>query len=94
MMIKQIFKMIWNQRRLNGWIWMELYLLPILKSSIGNERCLYKHTLYAVNKSLKEVAKMVKTPSPTTNIIHITHNKKIDLPLTISDILKSKKDFC
>ena len=27
MMIKQIFKMIWNQRRLNGWIWMEL-LVP------------------------------------------------------------------
>lgn len=45
---------------------MELYLLPILKSSIGNERCLYKHTLYAVNKSLKEVAKMVKVTVPLT----------------------------
>ena len=45
---------------------MELYLLPILKSSIGNERCLYKHTLYAVNKSLKEVAKMVKVTIPLT----------------------------
>ncbi|WP_288670295.1 FtsX-like permease family protein [uncultured Bacteroides sp.] len=27
MMIKQIFKMIWNQRRLNGWIWMELLVV-------------------------------------------------------------------
>lgn len=45
---------------------MELYLLPILKSSIGNERCLYKHTLYAVNKNLKEVAKMVKVTIPLT----------------------------
>ena len=45
---------------------MELYLLPILKSSIGNERYLYKHTLYAVNKSLKEVAKMVKVTIPLT----------------------------
>jgi integrase len=45
---------------------MELYLLPILKSSIGNERCLYKHTLYAVNKSLKEVAKLVKVTIPLT----------------------------
>ena len=26
-MIKQIFKMIWNQRRLNGWIWMELLVV-------------------------------------------------------------------
>lgn len=26
-MIKQIFKIIWNQRRSNGWIWMELLVV-------------------------------------------------------------------
>ena len=66
---------------------MELYLLPILRSSIGNERCLYKHTLYAVNKSLKEIAKMVKVVVPLTMYVarhswaSIARNKKI--PLTI-----------
>lgn len=66
---------------------MELYLLPILRSSIGNERCLYKHTLYAVNKSLKEIAKMVKVVVPLTMYVarhswaSIARNKKIPLPI-------------
>lgn len=66
---------------------MELYLLPILKSSIGNERCLYKHTLYAVNKNLKEVAKMIKVTIPLTMYVarhswaSAAKNKRIPLSI-------------
>jgi len=42
------------------------YLLPIIRSSGVNERCIYRNVSYNINHSLKKVAEMAGVPIPLT----------------------------